>query len=821
MGITEAKTTPMMVQWKSLKEQSKEALLLFRLGDFYEAFYEDATELANTVQVTLTQRQGIPMAGIPAQSLETYLDKLVKAGKLIALAEQVEDPKEAQGIVKREIVQMISSGTTQNTDEAAHNFFASLFQSSSLYGLALIDLSTGSLFVAEMETEEALFDELYRRAPKEILVSDKFRSTELFANLKEKYPFRLNIGPRYLFDYEMALEKLTHHFKVHSVDSLGLRDLVGAVSATGALLSYLSDERHLSLAHIKTLEKIPLNETLSVDRTTYHHLELDRLFIHLNKTATPMGNRLLKRFLTHPLRSLEAIKQRQETIKVLLRPLNLSGHLRKIRDLDRLATRITQETATPRDLIALKISLAEIPLIQKILTPVLHLPLGDTTFLYECLANTLADEVPSKLSDGGVIRRGFSSELDLLRELKTDSETYLLNYQETLKKELDIKTLKVTYNKAYGYFIEVSRGQAGKMPATFEKRQTLINSERFISPELKSFEDKILSADEQMVLLEKELFLSLLKTLNEHLPLIQSISKQVAHLDAHLALAQVAHLYNYICPELDTSTSLSIIGGRHPLLDTPEFVPNDLVLDETQKLIILTGPNMAGKSTYIKQVAILTIMAQMGSFIPATSAQIGLVDQVFSRVGASDNLSKGQSTFMVEMIETANILRNATKHSLVILDEIGRGTSTYDGIAIAWAVAEALQGVKTLFATHYFELTSLKETLPQVENYTVVIEESPSGIAFLHKIKRGSADKSYGIHVAKLAGLPLHVIERAKERLVELEQDKGIAPKPQAPSFFREDPRIEKLNQLKLDEMSPKEALLFLYNLSCEFIPYP
>lgn len=760
MGTLETKTTPMMVQWKALKNEAKEALLLFRLGDFYEAFHEDATELATYAEVTLTQRQGIPMAGIPAQSLDTYLDRLVKAGKLIAIAEQIEDPKEAQGIVKRGIVRMVSSGTTLNLEKEEHNFFASLVFTDTLYALALVDLSTGELFVAEMESKQALLNELSHRAPKEILIQDKSKL--------EHTPFRVNVGPRYLFDYEMAVEKLTDHFKVHSIDSLGLRDLTAATSAAGALLSYLSDDRHLSLSHIKTLEKIPLNEILSVDRTTYHHLELDRLFIHLNKTCTPMGARLLKRFITHPLFSLEAIQERQKIIKALLRPLNLSSHLKKIRDLDRLSTRIINLTATPRDLLTLRNSLGEVPSLFRLIS--FLLPLENPSFLHEQLSLTLADEVPTKLSEGGVIRPGFSPELDLLRTLKNDSETYLLNYQETLRKEFAITTLKVTYNKAYGYFIEVSRGQAAKMPSSFERRQTLMNSERFISPELKAFEEKILSADERIAILEKELFTCLLHTLKEHIDLIKTLSKQIAHLDVHLSLAQVAHLYNYTCPEMNLSSDLILIEGRHPLLDTPDFVPNDVILNETQKLLLLTGPNMAGKSTYIKQVALLTIMAHMGSFIPAKSAQIGLVDQVFTRVGASDNLSKGQSTFMVEMVETANILRHATSRSLIILDEIGRGTSTYDGIAIAWAVAEALQGKKTLFATHYFELTTLKDTLPQAANYTVAIEESATGIAFLHKIKPGSADKSYGIHVAKLAGLPLPVIRRAEEKLKELEE---------------------------------------------------
>ena len=750
MVNAQEKTTPMMEQWHALKKQAGPAILFFRLGDFYEAFFDDAERIADALGVTLTKRHDTPMAGVPYHSLDGYLDKLINQGHMVAIAEQTENPKDVKGIVNRAIVRTVSPGTTLNLAEAKSNYFACIFRLNSVYGLTLLDLSTGELRLLEVENPSLLFDELARTKPSEILISDKNSFDGLLDELKHHFPFRITLKASHLFDHRLCLSFLLEHFKVHSLDGFGLKGSVAAINATGALLSYVRGELCLSVSHVRKLTKVSLDNYQSVDATTMRHLEIPELFKRLDFTSTPMGGRLLKNWFDHPLLSVTAIEERQRCVETLRSPLGLTIPLKKIRDLGRLCTRISMGFAKPRDLISLAISLEQVPPIQEITAPldILGLAFADTTPVFTEIRRVLLDE-----PDHFLIAEGVDSTLDELKVLKTNSQTFLANYQTKLRDDLGIKTLKVAFNRAFGYYIEIPRSQADKMPETFHRRQTLVNNERYITDELKEYEVKILTAEEKIKALETSIFDKLLQFVKEHEKAILINSAYLAKLDSYLSLALASKKFNYACPTLTSEDTLSIIEGRHPLLDTPSFVPNNTHFDQTKRLAILTGPNMAGKSTYLRQVALITYLAHIGSYVPAKEALIGLTDKIFSRIGASDDLRRGQSTFMVEMVETANILNNATTRSLVILDEIGRGTSTYDGIAIAWAVAEALKQTKTLFATHYSELTKLESLSPQIQNYNVAVEENNEGIAFLHKIVPGGTDKSYGIHVARLAGL--------------------------------------------------------------------
>lgn len=798
----------MMLQWQACKESAQGALLLFRLGDFYEAFYEDGITLAKELDLTLTKRQEIPMAGVPFHTCEAYIDKLVAKGYRVAIAEQVEDARLAKGLVKREIVRIVTPGTVVTSSllsEKSNNFIACITQLNTLFGLAWLDLTTADFTVMQVPDVKQLLDALARLSPSELIASEKMeeRHPELFKELRQSCV--INTKPDWVFDHQNAFARLLKHFQVHTLDGFGLKGMIPPINAAGALLSYVNDDLALSVSHIKHLKVEQSSHYMALDRATQRHLELiDRLhegkkggtlLSLLDETVTPMGARLLKQWITHPLLSVPAILERQEAIGAFASCLEISEPMEKIRDLERLIMRISTGYATPRDLLGLRLSLEPLPAIAELLSKLDAKlicedrdKLADVSAMTEMIKKALVDDPPLRLSEGGIIRSSYSPQLEELRSLKANSQAWIANYQTHLRDTTQIKTLKIGFTNAFGYYIEVSRGQAENMPASFERRQTLVNAERFISPELKDYEHKILTAEERMKAIESELFLKLRHEIAAHADTVQAIAAAIARLDVLLALAKVAKKRRYVRPIVDESALFTIEEGRHPIIETDgSFIPNDVRLHDKEKLMLITGPNMAGKSTYIRQVALIAILAQMGSYVPAKSAHIGIIDKVFSRIGASDDLARGQSTFMVEMTETANILHNATARSLVILDEIGRGTSTYDGISIAWAVAEYLLmhlKAKTLFATHYWELTELEKQLPGAVNYNVAVQETDRGIVFLRKILKGGTDKSYGIHVARLAGLPNAVLARASEMLSKLEKKNPSASRAQQLSLF-------------------------------------
>lgn len=764
--------TPMMAQWRELKTSARDAILFFRLGDFYEAFEADAHLVSKELHLTLTQRQGTPMCGLPFHALDGYLDKLVARGHKVALAEQTQDPSIAKGLVKREIVRIATPGTSigsQLLKEKSNHFFASIAQVNATYGLALLDLTTGTFKALELNSMRELSDELYKLRPAEFLIPKRFSVPPELTGLANE---------RELLDLRTATRILHEHLG----NLGGLLDKPTALIAAGSLLHYLKQELSLPLTQVTSLLAESLDSVLSIDSASFRNLDLDALLALLDQTATPMGGRLLAHFLQHPTRTLAEILARQKAISACLAAPQAvqaaRNALEGIRDLERLTTKASARLGNPRDLLNLGLSLKRLP---SLLEAISALPLGQNIppldTLAETLVSTLTDTPPLRLSDGGTIRSGISAELDELRSLAQDSLSWIARYQNTLREQTEIKTLKVGFTRAFGYYIEVSRGAATRMPDSFQRRQTLVNAERFTTPELKEFEHRVLTAESRSLALEADLFEHLRASVAAEAPKIHLAASSIARVDALLSLALIARKYQWVCPTVDTSSRLEIVQGRHPIVEealgSDRFIPNDTSLTTTQ-LLLLTGPNMAGKSTYIRQVALIALLAHMGSFVPAASVHIGLLDRLFSRIGAHDDLARGQSTFMVEMSETAHILHNATDRSLVLLDEIGRGTGTYDGIAIASAVAEYLlttpgKKAKTLFATHYSELTRLSTEHPACANAQTAIQETPSGIVFLRKIIPGAASKSYGIHVAKLAGLPAPVLTRATALLKELE----------------------------------------------------
>ncbi len=796
-----------MAQWFSCKKMAEGALLLFRMGDFYEAFHDDAILIAKELDLTLTKRIDIPMCGVPHHTSEGYIDKLVMKGYRVAVAEQLEDPKAAKGLVQRGVTRIVTPGTVINSSlisDKTNNYFASVTRVGSLFGLAFLDLTTGEFRTIEFDKEQDLLNELHRLQPAEFITSRKFKNKQapLFEALKLSYNYLLNEEEEWRFEHQIAHDTLLRHFKVASLDGFGLRGQVAAINAAGALLHYLQETLTLPTGHIAELQPYTTAEFMAIDPATERHLELVRspssrqntLLSILDCTETPMGARLLKHWLVQPLLNVEEIAKRQDGVEAFVNNPQILERLREllssVRDLERLMMKIGSGYATPRDIVALKQSLTPLPALKAVLQPLtpasVHLSYDETLLeplpeLVHLIERALVDAPPMRVSDGGLIRDGYNRELDELRHLSHDNKTWIARYQTTLREETGIKTLKVGYTKMFGYFIEVSKGQAERMPDSFTRRQTLVNAERFITPELKNYENKVLHAEERIAAIENELFGQLRQEVGRYAESVLRSAKALARLDCFQSLASAARRFNYVRPIVDSSAVLQIVGGRHPVIESAhlaeKFVPNDTLLDDqASRLLLITGPNMAGKSTYIRQVALIAIMAQVGAFVPAKSAQVGIIDKVFSRIGASDDLARGQSTFMVEMTETANILNNATSRSLVILDEIGRGTSTYDGISIAWAIAEALlltdgKMAKTLFATHYWELTKLEEKVPGAVNYQVAVHEAQDKVVFLRKIVRGSTDKSYGIHVAELAGIPQPVIARAKEILVHLEEN--------------------------------------------------
>ena len=811
-----------MQQYQSIRRSlPKGTLLLFRLGDFYELFFDDAKLAADILGVALTKRNGMPMCGVPFHAAEAYIGKLIKAGHRVAICDQVSEPQPGK-IVERKVSQIVSPGTVSDLnllESKQNNFLAAINHAKNRFGLALVDVSTGEFRVAEMDHRDALQDELERFSPTELIrpdTMDGFNEGTVYDG--------------YAFEIEQATELLRDQFQVQSLDGFGCGSLVAGVGAAGAIIHYLKNQLRRSTEHIRSLGVYLADEFVALDATTQSHLELigkrdDRrdtsLLRALDRTVTPMGARLLRESILKPLRNLEKIRRRQELVARLLeQPFLLNAcreSMRGVRDVERTLSRVSQGTGGPRDLAAIRHSLEALPplvdhldalgkaglfageasverclaceaegaattssprsastisLCYEILGSIHLLP-----ELLEQLRGAIVDEPPATVKEGGIFRTGYDADLDELRQLSGSGKEWIAELQQ---KEIDrtgIKSLKVRYNSVFGYFIEITKANLNAVPADYIRKQTTVNGERFITPELKEFEAKVLGADERAKQLEYQLFLKLREATLGYLGPLQETARAVAQLDLMASLAETARLFGYCRPEVNAETTLQIIEGRHPVLDQnlteEKFVPNDCLLDgDTNRLLLITGPNMAGKSTYIRQIALLVLMAQIGSFIPAKSATVGIVDRIFTRVGASDDLARGQSTFMVEMNETANIVNNATERSLIILDEIGRGTSTFDGLSIAWSVAEHLHDVvraRTLFATHYHEMTELDMVCAGVKNFNVAVREWNDRIIFLRKIQKGAADKSYGIQVARLAGLPAAVIDRAKEILANLE----------------------------------------------------
>ena len=804
----EKNLTPMMKQYLQVKADApKDAILLFRLGDFYEMFYDDAHRASPILEIALTKRAGYPMCGIPYHAIDNYLPKLLDAGMKVAIAEQTEDPALAKGIVKRSITRVITPGTVIDSsvlNPRKNNFLCALTCSKDSYGFAWLDISTADFKAAELSTRGELEALLYSLQTRECLLSSSL--LEQWEEEKD-FPFtRNNILWTPLEDWSVTLENtedlLKRQFNVSTLDGYGLRGKPLAIRAAGAVLYYASENLRHNIGHIRNISIYSSGDYLSLDPVCQRNLELvepmygsrkeNTLLYVLDRASTPMGSRLMRDWLLKPLRNVDRIVERQDVVALFKDdPLTLA-ELREtmgaIRDLERIVARLNVGTANPRDLVSLANSLEMVPAVRMLLShsdlPLMERLLGNITELPELterLQNAITDEPPASAADGGVIREGYNEELDTFRSAATDGRKWVASLQAKEQERTGIKTLKVNYNRVFGYFIEVTKSHLSLIPEDYIRKQTLVNCERFITPELKEMENKILDAQDKALALEIQLFDELRSYARDFTTQIQQTAAALAEVDALCSLADCAGKYGYVRPHVSDSDVLEIIGGRHPVLDcfmqNERFVPNDTLLDgDENRMMIITGPNMAGKSTYIRQTALLVIMAQMGSFIPATSANVGIADKIFTRVGASDDIARGQSTFMVEMVETANILNNATSRSIVILDEIGRGTSTFDGLSIAWAVAEYLLDhpncrARTQFATHYHELTELALTRRGVKNYNIAVREYGDQIIFLRQIIPGAADKSYGIHVAKLAGLPQEVITRAGDILDNLENN--------------------------------------------------
>jgi DNA mismatch repair protein MutS len=794
--MSDAASTPMMKQYLAMRrELPEDVLLFFRLGDFYELFFQDAQTASPILNVALTKRNGIPMCGVPHHSAQGYIAKLIQGGKRVAIAEQTTIPTPGK-IVEREISQIISAGTVSDLnllDSNRPNYLAAVYREGKRLGLAFVDHTTGEFEVAEFTDVTELADELQRVQASELLWCDE--QPELMDQLGK--PAAALATESYLFLYDQAIHALTQHFKVQSLDGFGCASLQPAICAAGAILQYLQFQLRRSVEHIKRLRVAQPGDCVLIDAASQSHLELvsarggnqHTLLAALDRTCTPMGARKLRHWVLHPLRDVEKLNARQDAIAMLMKEPMLLGQLRtlfkEVRDLERTSGRLSQGSGNGRDLQALAVSLESVPAVKSILDEMpaallkdLHGRLHDLSGIAAEIQRAIVDEPPMQIKEGGVFRTGFNEALDELRNASSLGRQWIAELQNREIERTGIKSLKIKYNAVFGYFIEITKANVGSVPADYHRKQTTVNGERYITDELKRMEDKILGAEERSKALEYEEFIALRGRILQHLEAIQDTADALANLDTLSGLAETARLYNYVRPTLNDTRNLFIRDGRHPVLDQTltggdRFVPNDVTLEpEQNRLILITGPNMAGKSTYLRQVALLTLMAQIGSFVPAASAEVGVVDRIFTRIGASDDIARGQSTFMVEMNETALILNNATERSLVILDEIGRGTSTFDGLSIAWSVAEHLHdhiGARCLFATHYHEITALSLSRSAVQNYNVAVKEWNQQIIFLRKILPGSAEKSYGIQVARLAGLPENVITRAKEVLQQLE----------------------------------------------------
>ena len=876
----------MLQQYMEIKSSHEDAILFYRMGDFYEMFFDDAVLAAKVLGITLTSRSSknaenkIPMCGVPYHAASSYLAKLVKAGHRVAVCEQVEDPRSVKAgkIVKREVARVVTPGVTtdeQLLDEKSNRYLSTIFLSSDksnvTYGVAHLDISTGEFLVSEHDNLDGLLDELTRMAPAELLAEDSEEENgqEVIAAIMAFLPnLCLTRRPEHTFYLETARETLLEHFETLNLAGFGCEHMKAGISAAGALLQYVLETQKTACSHIEKLIPVILEDVLIVDEPSRRNLELAQTIVGgsrkgslldtLDYTSTPMGARLLKRRLLFPLRDVDQIRARLEGVEVLYTDSRLResllGLLTDVYDLERLNSRVVLGGANPRDLLAIRNTLAQLPAIKNLFSEVkdgiLHQIVSELNELPEIrtlLEKCIRDDAPITLREGKIIRDGFHPELDELMAIQRDGRGMILALEAKERERTGIAKLKIGFNKVFGYFLEVSRGQLANVPDYFIRKQTLVNAERFITPDLKEFESKVMGAEEKRLDLEYQIFTDTRNQVASQSRALLETAANLARLDYFTCLAEAARRHRYVKPDVNDSEEITIIEGRHPVIERTlpagRFVPNDIHLDqENEEVLIITGPNMAGKSTVLRQTALIVLMAQMGSFVPAEKAEIGLVDRIFTRVGAMDDLRRGQSTFMVEMNETANILNNATEKSLVILDEIGRGTSTFDGLAIAWAVAEDLvnknnKGVKTLFATHYHELTELALTRNRVKNYNIGVREWNDTIIFLHKIMKGGTNRSYGIQVAALAGVPPKVVERAHEILKNIEQGEfdhfgkpriaagknmknksraGVSAKhPNQLSLFADslDPVREKLEAIKPDGLSPIEALNLLYEL--------
>ena len=866
--------TPMMQHYLKTHEEYKDCILFYRLGDFYEMFFDDAKVVSKELELTLTGKscgaeERAPMCGIPYHAAETYLTRLVKKGYKVAICEQVEDPKLAKGMVKREVTRVVTPGTTLNAqalDETKNNYIMCIAYIGDHYGISSADITTGDYYVTEVDSERKLLDEVNKYQPTEIICNEAFYISGIdIDDMKNRMGIVIYSLDAWYFSDETAQMTLKDHFKVRDLEGLGLADYDSGVVAAGALLKYLYETQKTTLSNLVAIHPYTTGKFMIIDSSTRRNLELvetlrekqkrGSLLWVLDKTRTAMGARTLRSFVEQPLIERTEIEERYDAIDEFntnaITREEIREYLNPVYDLERLITRVTYQTASPRDLIAFRNSIHMLPPIKTLMSDFqspllkrLYEQLDTLDELYELIERSITEEPPLTLHDGGILKEGYNEEVDRLRKAKTDGKSWLADLEAKEREKTGIKNLKIKYNKVFGYYLEVTNSFKDMVPDYFTRKQTLANAERFITPELKELEDVILGAEDKLIVLEYELFREVRQKVADEVVRIQKTAKAVAQIDVFASLATVAEQNNYCRPKLNEKGLIDIKDGRHPVVErmiqNEMFVANDTYLDNgSNRVSIITGPNMAGKSTYMRQSALIVLMAQIGSFVPAKSAKIGIVDRIFTRVGASDDLASGQSTFMVEMSEVANILRNATSNSLLILDEIGRGT--FDGLSIAWAVVEhisnpRLLGAKTLFATHYHELTELEGKLNSVNNYCIAVKEKGDDIVFLRKIVKGGADKSYGIQVAKLAGVPDNVIERAKEIVEELSNNditeivqnisaegSSKRSKPKLDEVDLEqislldtmdnDTILNELKELDLGQMTPIEAMNKLYEL--------
>ena len=873
-----AELTPMMQQYMKTKEEYPDCILFYRLGDFYEMFFEDAITAARELEITLTGKncgleERAPMCGVPYHSVEGYLNRLVSKGYKVAICEQVEDPKTAKGIVKREVVRIVTPGTNldvQSLDDTKNNYLMCIVYDAHQYGVSIADVTTGEYLVTEIEDLQKLKDEICKFMPSEIICNEAIYMSGLdIDDLKERMGIAIYSLEPWYFDEALCHQTLQDHFKVKTLSGLGLTDYDCGVIASGALLKYLEETQKNSLSHFSKLICYTTGNYMILDSSTRRNLELvetlrekqkrGSLLWVLDKTKTAMGARKLRKYVEQPLIDQAQIQKRLDGVEELKNQAiareEIREYLAPIYDLERIVGKITYQSANPRDLIAFRTSLSMLPPIKYILEEMqsdilkeLYEGIDTLEELCELVQCAIQDEPPLAMKEGGIIREGYNEEVDLLRKAKSEGKVWLAELEAKERDKTGIKNLRIKYNKVFGYYLEVTNSFKDQVPDYYVRKQTLTNAERYIIPELKELEDTILGAEDRLCAIEYELYCEVRNAIASEIIRIQATADAIAKLDVLASFAVVAERNKYVRPKINIKGIIDIKEGRHPVVE--KMIPNDMFItndtylnDKKQRISIITGPNMAGKSTYMRQTALIVLMAQIGCFVPAASANIGLVDRIFTRVGASDDLASGQSTFMVEMNEVANILRNATNKSLLILDEIGRGTSTFDGLSIAWAVVEhisnsKLLGAKTLFATHYHELTELEGKIDNVNNYCIAVKEKGDDIVFLRKIVKGGADKSYGIQVAKLAGVPDSVINRAKEIVQELvnadvtNKIKDIAiqgteskKKPQKRlddvdiaqfSLFdtvKDDDVLEELKNLDISHMTPMDAMNTLYQL--------